>query len=139
MSNIITDDPLADDAAAPRAEISVASAQARLVESQMRVARAIEQQQQCRGFVATALAAFQKATSQTTNFEQLAREHIAASNQERADRVAGKIPQRGGQRRLGSAVDAFAYHTRNQGRGAGGGEAFRRGAHRGGRRLIVPK
>jgi len=108
--------------------LSVTDAQRAVHESHLRNARATDQQRECRGRVAFALAAFQRATMQTTTFEQLAREHINSENQLRADRAAGKIPQRGGQRRLGSAVDAFAYHTRNSGRGAGGGAAFRRGA-----------
>jgi hypothetical protein len=133
MSNL-SNDPLADTA-----PISVADAQARAVETQMRVARSIERQKDRRGRVAVALQRFQRATSASTNFESLAREHIRASNEERADRVAGKIPQRGAQRRFGSAVDAYAFYTKASGRGAGGGEAFRRGAARASRRLIVPK
>jgi hypothetical protein len=108
--------------------LSVLEAQRRLVEVQLRCARATDRQRKARGNVALALAAFQKATMQTQTQEQLIRQHIESENQLRADRVAGKIPQRGGQRRLGSAIDAFAYYTRATGRSAGGGAAFRRGA-----------
>jgi hypothetical protein len=128
MPNNTSAEPLADDGAAPQAEISVADAQARLVETQMRVARAIERQGECRGLVAAALAVFQRVASQTVTQEQLIRQHLESENELRRLRAEGKLPQRGSQRRLGSAIDAYAYHTRNSGRGAGGGAAFRRGA-----------
>ena len=114
--------------AAPSRPVSVADAQRALVDSQMRSARATDAQREARGNVALALERFQRATMQTQTPEQLVRAHIESENQLRADRVAGKIPQRGGQRRLGSAVDAFAFHTRASGRGAGGGRAFGRRA-----------
>lgn len=113
----------------PKPEISFADAQRLLAESQVRCAQATERQLVARSKVATALAAFQKATMQTMTFEQLARQHIESENQLRADRAAGKIAPRGGQRRLGSAVDSFAYHTRATGRSAGGGRAFSRKAY----------
>jgi len=108
--------------------LSVVEAQRRLVDSQMRCARATDRQRKARGNVALALEKFQRATMQTCTPEQLVRQHIESENQLRADRAAGKIAPRGGQRRLGSAIDSFAYHTRAMGRGAGGGGAFRRGA-----------
>jgi hypothetical protein len=108
--------------------VSVTEASNLVSESQLRCQLATDRQRECRGRVALALEKFQRATMQTCTPEQLVRQHIASSNQERADRVAGKAPVRP-QRRLGSAVDSFAFHTRNSGRGAGGGAAFRRGAH----------
>ncbi len=126
--------PVSDTAAAEASgdarppPLSVLEAQRRLVEVQLRCARATDRQRKARGNVALALAAFQKATMQTQTQEQLIRQHIESENQLRADRAAGKIAPRGGQRRLGSAVDAFAFHTRAMGRGAGGGRAFARGA-----------
>ena len=115
----------------PRPVLSVVEAQRRLVEVQLRCARATDRQRKARGNVALALEKFQRATMQTCTPEQLVRQHIESENQLRADRAAGKIAPRGGQRRLGSAIDSFAYHTRAMGRGAGGGAAFRRGARPG--------
>jgi hypothetical protein len=112
---------------APR-PVSVTEAQRVLVDSQMRCARATDRQREARGNLGFALERFQRATMQTQTQEQLIRQHIENENQLRADRVAGKIPQRGGERRLGSAVDSFAYHTRATGRGAGGARAFARKA-----------
>jgi hypothetical protein len=111
--------------------LSVVEAQRRLVDSQMRCARATEAQGLCRGEVALALAAFQRVAMVVQTQSDLIRQHIESENQLRADRAAGKIAPRGGQRRLGSAIDSFAYHTRAMGRGAGGGAAFRRGARPG--------
>jgi hypothetical protein len=108
--------------------LSVNDAQRALSESHLRSRQATARQRECRGKVALALAAFQRATGQTQTFEQLAREHLKSETQLRADRAAGKIPTRRPQR-LGSAVDSFAYHTRASGRGAGGGRAFGRGAY----------
>lgn len=119
---------------APKAALSVVAAHHQLAEAQMRCARATDRQREARGNVAVALEKFQRATMVTQNFEQLIRQHIDSENKLRADRVAGNLPQRGAQRRLGSAVDAYAFHTRNHGRGAGGGNAFRRGAHPAARR-----
>lgn len=115
------------DLPSPQAR-SVASLQRELVASQLRCARATEAQGLCRGKVALALATFQRVAMVAQSPSDLIRQHIENENQLRADRVAGKIPQRGGQRRLGSAIDSFAYHTRAMGRGAGGGGAFRCGA-----------
>lgn len=116
------------DTMLPPSPLSVVEAQRRLVEAQLRCARATDRQRQARGNVALALEKFQRATMQTQTPEQLMREHIASENEQRRLRVEGKLPSRGGQRRLGSAIDATAYYSRNAGRGAGGGNAFRRGA-----------
>ncbi len=115
--------------ASPQASsvLSVPEAQRLLTESHLRMAVATDRQKTARSNVAHALAVFQRLTLQTQDFESLVREHIASSNQERADRVAGRGPVRP-QRRLGSAIDSFAFHTKNAGRSAGGGAAFRRGA-----------
>jgi hypothetical protein len=115
-------------ASAPSPTLSVIEAQRRVVDSQMRSAHAADRQREARGKVALALEKFQRATMMTCSPSQLIRRHIESENQLRADRAAGKIAPCGGQRRLGSAVDAYAYHTRAIGRGAGGGRAFARGA-----------
>jgi hypothetical protein len=126
---------------APPPILSIADAQRNLIGTQLRVQRATDGQREARGRVALALEKFQRATMQTCTPEQLVRQHIESENQLRADRAAGKIPPRGAQRRLGSEVDRFAFYTRANGRGAGGGRAFARGAApaslRG--RTIVPK
>jgi hypothetical protein len=103
-------------------------AQRRLVEVQLRCARATDRQRKARGNVALALEKFRRVAMIAQSPSDLIRQHIENENQLRADRAAGKIARRGGQRRLGSAIDSFAYHTRAMGRGAGGGGAFRRGA-----------
>jgi hypothetical protein len=127
------DEPEGDFVSSPQAGLvtilSVTDAQRNLLDSQLRNGRATDQQKECRGQVAIALQRWQRATQQVVTQSDLQRQAIEASNQERADRVAGRIPQRGGQRRLGSAVDSFAYHTRNSGRGAGGGRSFGRSAY----------
>jgi len=131
------DDPLADDALEP--VISVIEAQRLVAESHLRMARATDAQRTARGKVALALERFQRATMQTQDFSSLVREHIQSENQLRADRAAGKIPARH-QRRLGSAIDSFAYHTRASGRGAGGGRSFGRGAYPASMRgRVIPK
>ena len=116
------DDPLADvpDGSSPPTHgrpsaprpVSVADARCALVNSQMRCARATDRQREARGNVAVALERFQRATMQTVTQEQLVRQHIESENRLRADRVAGKIAPRGGQRRLGSAIDAYAFYTK---------------------------
>jgi hypothetical protein len=113
--------------ATPR-PVSVADAQRALVASQLRNVKATDAQREARGKVALALEKFQRATMQTQTQEQLIRQHIASENEQRRLRAEGKIAPRGGQRRLGSAIDSYAFHTRNSGRGAGGGRAFSRGA-----------
>jgi hypothetical protein len=115
-------------ASAPSPTLSVIEAQRRVMDSQMRSARAADAQRAARGNVALALEKFQRATMQTQTPEQLIRQHLESEAQLRADRAAGKIAPRGGQRRLGSAIDAYAFYTKASGRGAGGGAAFRRGA-----------
>jgi hypothetical protein len=110
-----------------------------LAESHLRNARATDSVRAANGNVAVALQRFQTATMQTQNFEGLVREHIKSENQLRADRVAGRIAPRP-QRRLGSAVDAFAFHTKESGRGTGGGRAFGRGAYpKSMRGRVIPK
>jgi len=108
--------------------LSVEAAQRRLVDSQMRCARATEAQGLCRGKVALALERFQRVAMVVQTQSDLAREFIASENEQRRLRAEGKLPQRGGHRRLGSEIDRFAFATRAMGRGAGGGSAFRRGA-----------
>ena len=112
----------------PASPLSVVEAQRRLVASQLRCARATEAQGMCRGKVALALAAFQRVAMVVQTPSDLVRQHIESENEQRRLRAEGKLPPRGGQRRLGSAIDSFAFHTRAAGRGAGGGNAFRRGA-----------
>lgn len=121
------------------ATLSVAELQQQRVESMMRCQRATDAQRECRGRVALALQQFQRATMQTQTQEQMIRQHIESENKLRADRAAGKISPRGGQRRLGSAIDTTAYYSRNAGRGAGGGNAFRRGASPASRRTPPPQ
>lgn len=112
----------------PRPVLSIVEAQRRLVEVQMRCARATDRQRKARGNVALALEKFQRATMQTQTQSDLIRQHIESENEQRRLRAEGKLPQRGGHRRLGSEIDRFAFATRAMGRGAGGGGAFRRGA-----------
>jgi len=126
--------------ATPRPVLTVMDTQRALFESQMAVKASVNAQREARGRVAFALERFQRATGQTQTFEQLVREHLKSENEQRRLRVAGKLPPRGGQRRLGSAIDSFAYYTKAHGRGTGGGRAFARKAYppsaRGG---VVPK
>jgi hypothetical protein len=120
--------------------LSVNDAQRALSESQLRSRQATNAQRTARGNLTLALAQFQRVTGQTQTFEQLARQHLASETQLRADRKAGLIPQRGGQRRLGSAIDSYSFYTRASGRGAGGGRAFGRGAYpKSMRGAVVPK
>lgn len=139
------DDPLADvstplhpspasdevarpsDGAAASPTSTVADCQRNLVASQLRCQRATDQQRECRGRVAVALAAFQRATSATVTQEQLIREHLKSEQARRKERIESGGPQVP-TRRLGSTVDAVAFYSRNAGRSAGGGNAFRRGA-----------
>ena len=81
----------------------------------MRCARATEAQGLCRGKVALALAAFQRVAMVVQTQSDLIRQHIESENEQRRLRAEGKLPQRGGQRRLGSAIDRFAYYTRARG------------------------
>ena len=69
--------PVSDTAAAEASgdalppPLSVVEAQRRLVDSQLRCARATERQRKARGNVALALAAFQRATMQTCKHKQI--------------------------------------------------------------------
>lgn len=127
-------------APSPSPTLSVAAAQQALIESQLRVQEATDWQRHWRGMVAVALEKFQRTTMQTTTPEQLIRQHLESENEQRRLRAEGKLPPRP-ERRLGSAVDAFAYYTRASGRSAGGGRAFNRGAFRPAMRgqVIPPK
>jgi hypothetical protein len=150
VADPLADDPLADDVSTPNASgasgqaaeptvmvmaeappplLTVADAQRALTESHVRMAQATDAQRAARGNMALALEKFQRATMQTCTAEQLVRQHLESENQLRADRAAGKIPPHGGQRRLGSQIDSFAYYTRATGRSAGGGRAFGRRAY----------
>ncbi len=93
-----------------------------------RLQAATNRQRECRARVALMLSRWQNATMQTISREQLVRQHLANETQLRKDRAEGRAPQQV-QPRLGSAIDAFAYHTRHMGRGAGGGRSFGRGAY----------
>jgi hypothetical protein len=108
--------------------LSVVEAQRAVVDSQMRCVRATEAQGLCRGKVALALAAFQRVAMVAQSPSDLIRQHIESELEQRRLRAEGKLPPRGGHRRLGSEIDRFAFATRAMGRGAGGGSAFRRGA-----------
>jgi hypothetical protein len=125
--------------AAPRPVLSVVEAQRRLVEVQLRCACATDRQREMRGKLGLALEKFQRATLQTQTPEQLLRQHLESEARLREDRKAGRVAPRP-QRRLGSAIDAFAFHTKDSGRGAGGGRAFGRGAYpKAMRGRVIPK
>jgi hypothetical protein len=126
--------------ATPRSVLSVNEAQRALTESHVRMARATDAQRTARGNVALALEKFQRATMQTCTPDQLIKRHLASEAQLRVDRAAGKVAPRGGQRRLGSAIDAYAFYTKASGRGAGGGRAFGRKAFPASMRgRVIPK
>ncbi len=102
-----------------------------------RLRTAESRQRECRGRVALALQRWQNSTNQTITQEQLVRAHLAGETKLRADRAAGLVPPRA-QPRLGSAIDSFAYHTRQMGRGAGGGRAFARQSTQGAQGSFPP-
>lgn len=112
------------------APLTVKEAQAALAESHLTLEHANQRLREANASVATCLSRWQQATRQVVTPEQLKREYLASEQAERAARVAnggvrpGSLPPR-----LGSAVDAVAYHGRNAGRTAGGGRAFARGGY----------
>jgi hypothetical protein len=90
--------------------------------------QANERQLVARGRRNLALRDWQNATMQTITPEQLIRSHIDAETQLRADVKEGRVSPRKSPDQPGpSKIDQFAYYTKNQGRGAGGGSSFRRG------------
>lgn len=138
--------PASDQAAesavlsAPPPTISVAECAMAVQEAQIAYRLATDRQRDCRGRVAQALDGWQRSMRMTCTPEQLRREYLASEQEQRRLRVEGRDGPRNAQRRLGSAVDSFAYHTRHSGRGAGGGRAFGRGAYPASMRgRIIPK
>lgn len=101
---------------------------ARLVysEAQRRLKAAHDRQHDCRVRVTQTLRNWQIASMTMVTTEQLLRQHLASETQLRKDRAEGRAPPRVQPRRLGSAIDSFAFHTKNMGRSAGGGRAFAR-------------
>jgi hypothetical protein len=136
------DEPARGNMSSPQAHassLSVMDAQSALADSHLRMRQANAARQIARGKVAQALERFQRVTGQRQTQADLIRQHLASEHQFRADRAAGKIAPRP-QPRLGSAVDAYSFYTRNSGRGAGGGRAFGRGAFpKSMRGRVIPK
>ncbi len=110
----------------PSISAAVNRAMATQADCQMRLNAAADRRRVCNGRVNLALSRWQNATQQTITQEQLIRQHLASETQLRADRAAGRVPERATPH-LGSAIDAFAYYTKAHGRGTGGGRSFARG------------
>ncbi len=110
----------------PSISAAVIRATATQADCQMRLNAAVDRRRVCDGRVNMALSRWQSATQQTITQEQLIRQHLASETQLRADRAAGRVPERATPH-LGSAIDAFAYYTKAHGRGTGGGRSFARG------------
>jgi hypothetical protein len=105
--------------------LTLADAQHAVVMAQLRLRAATDRRRQARGRVSAALQKWTGAIGVSRTPEQNAREYIASSIQQRADRAAGIAPARHG-RVMRSVVDATA-DAYNSGNGrSGGGEAFRR-------------
>ncbi len=96
------------------------------VDCQIRLQRAADQRLPANRNVGLALQAWQNATAETISQEQLVRAHLAGETQLRADRAAGRVPERAQPRIANSKIDQFAYYTKQHGRGTGGGRAFAR-------------
>ncbi|MGD0332977.1 MAG: hypothetical protein ABSA90_06935 [Xanthobacteraceae bacterium] len=132
MSELL-DDPLADAPVTTEpgdgkpAPMSVSDANQALVNVRLELRRAYELQRLYRGRVQQALADWMRATVRIPTREELTRAYLAGETQLRADIAAGRVqPRPQQQRRLGSAIDSFAYYTKSHGRSAGGGRAFAR-------------
>ncbi len=128
-------DTASADAAAPTqpvmrraaAPLPISELQRQVVDSQLAVAAAIDQQREHRSRVLAARAKFQALTAVVTSQEQLRRQYIESSNADRKARVEAGGPA-APTRRLGSAIDSFAFHTKGAGPRSGGGRSFSRGA-----------
>lgn len=118
---ILAPEPSVTDGNEP--PLSVAEAQQRLVESQVRLRLAHDRQRDARGRIGRAVAGWQQATGERITHEQAARQFIAASI---ADRAAGG--GRAPRNQPGpSIIDRMAFgHGRNINIGKYG--AWRRGA-----------
>jgi len=129
----LNDDPLADapvtgsidTTGAPT--LTVPAANQALTNIRIELRAAYDRQRDCRGRVQLALARWMRATTRIPTQEELTRAYLRGETEQRRLRAEGKIPPRPQQqRRLGSAIDSFAYHTKSHGRSAGGGRAFAR-------------
>lgn len=110
---------------APEPNTDVQDAQAALTESHVWLRSAAARQSEARGAVALAVQHWQVAVGGTQSHSDLVREHLKSENEQRAARVAGRIPERG--RPGPSAIDQYAYYTRATGRSSGGSRSFARG------------
>jgi hypothetical protein len=110
--------------------LSVAAAQRRLIESQVRLRTAIDRQRECRGRIGIAIQKWQQAIGAIVTAEDNVRQHLASEAQKRADRAAGRIPARSGRARPGpSVIDQIAAGTAGAVYGnRGGAFAYKRGA-----------
>jgi len=97
-----------------------------LSEATVRYRVADERIREARGRLSQTITQWQLACGETKSFEQLARQHIASENAERARRVAEGRSRMNGQPGP-SAIDHFAFATKQSGRRAGGSGSFRRG------------
>lgn len=121
--------PVAETQPGPKpVMVDVPTAQRWFAECGIRQRNAIERQRTARGKLAAALAHFQRVTGATVTQEQLIRQHLANETWLRGEVAAGRVSPRQQGQPGPSAIDQFAFHTRRQGRSAGGGSAFRRGA-----------
>lgn len=103
------------------------AAQQAHVDCQIRLQAAADRRPTVNGALSIALRNWQNATMQTITQEQLVRQHLASETQLRADRAAGRVPERATPQIANSAIDRFAFYTKAHGRGTGGGRSFGRG------------
>jgi hypothetical protein len=129
--------PVAEDAGPQEAEeaeeqltLSITEAKNRLLESQIFLRTATDQQRQCRARLSRAIAGWQAALGTIVTPEQNARAHIAHENEQRRLRAEGLLPARSGRARPGpSVIDAIAHGTAGAVYGnRSGAFAFKRGA-----------
>jgi hypothetical protein len=111
----------------PVPTLTVPAANQNLTNARLELRCAYDLQRELRGRVQLALAQWMRATVRTPTQEELTRAYLASETEQRRLVAAGLVPPRPQeQRRLGSAVDRFAYYTKSHGRSAGGGRAFAR-------------
>jgi hypothetical protein len=112
----------------PVPTLTVPAANQNLTNARLELRCAYDLQRLYRGRVQQALAQWMRATVRTPTQEEVTRAYLAGEVEQRRLRAEGKLPSSSPQeqRRLGSAIDRFAYYTKSHGRSAGGGRAFAR-------------
>jgi hypothetical protein len=99
--------------------VTIADARRRVVESQIRLRSAVDQQAQCRQRLGRAIAKWQAANGNIVTDADLRRQHLAHEAEQRELRAAGLIPPRGSGRTLQSRVDQIAAATSGAAYGKG--------------------